>query len=304
MLTQTVFIGYFYLFLVVVIWVWSGFLIQWIFSESSNGYTNNPIAMTILSVGLCCLLLLLPRKQADDSRQRLIKKNRTRLLTSKSLLLGSVWLLAQLLYNLSLKNLSVSASSSISAFSSLFTYLFSLLLLTGYTIDINPLLGILFSITGIHLLVNAPDNQVSILGIFLAVTSCAFYGLFSVLLKKWSTDSVVFLFGQLGLVAIILGVPILVLAHVSGIETFKVPSISCFCAISVNALFGSVLSDILLANAILRLTPILVSVGLTFTIPVSAMIESPAHFPTVRSVLGYAFVVTSLVLVGRYNPSE
>lgn len=305
-MTQTAFIGYFYLFLVVSIWVWSGFLIQWIFSDSTNGYTNNPIAMTILSIGLCCLLLLLPRNPVPESQHKLITNKSPIFLDTKSFVLGTVWLLAQLTYNVSLKNLSVSTSSSISAFSTLFTYIFSLLFLRGYTIDTYPVFGILLSVLGIHLLVHTDETTVSIFGIFLAISSCAFYGLFSVLLKKWTrnSDSVVFLFGQLGTVAIILGIPLIIFAHLIGIESFHFPSLPCFSAICANGIIGSVLSDILLANAIIRLTPIIVSVGLTFTIPVSTIIESSSiHWPSRRSLSGYIFVVASLVLVGQYKPS-
>lgn len=309
-------LGYLSLSLVVLIWVGSGYLIQWIFSsaDATNGYKDNPIAMTVISMGLFSLLLLLPGEKSSKLSALLLKKGARKkfsfpLIDSHSLVLGSVWLFAQLTYNVSLKHIAVSTSSSISALSSFFTYAFSLALLKGYTIDKYVLCGIGFSITGIHLLVSdsGQNAPLSIIGLFLAIFSCSLYGLFSVLLKKWTkhTDSVTSLFGRLGTVAIIIGIPLVFVAHIFGIEIFRFPSIFCFLAICGNAIFGSVFSDVLLAKSIMLLTPIIVSVGLTFTIPVSMLIEGRADLlATPKKFSGYILVVLSLVLVGSYKPGN
>ena len=312
-------IGYCALTLVVLIWVASGYLIQWIFTPSSGSltasYSDNPMAMTVISVSLCSLLLFIPSNPTNRNPKHLIPKNRTEtrnFLNPKIFVLGFVWLIAQLTYNVSLKHIAVSTSSSISALSSFFSYLFSILLLRGYKLEIFPILGIVSSILGIHLLVKTDSDgsamtttPQSISGIILAIISCALYGLFGVLLKRFTkiSDSVIFVFGQLGLVAIILGIPLLVIANILEIEIFAFPSVPCFLAICINALFGSVLSDVLLAKAILCLSPIIVSVGLTFTIPVSLLIEKGvSNVSTIGNVLGYLFVLVSLVLVSTSDP--
>ena len=310
MVNQTV-LGYFCLSLVVFIWVGSGYLIQWIFSsrDSTNGYHNNPVAMTVISVGLCSLLLLLPTNQTSHKSTPLLSKKKLEenyfKLDLHSFVLGFVWLMAQLTYNVSLKHITVSTSSSISALSSFFTYMFSLYLLKGYKVDKLAVSGIVFSMIGIHMLVadSSTDNSLPVIGLVLAVSSCALYGLFSVLLKRLTreSDSVTSLFGRLGTVAILVGIPILCIADLVQFEIFHLPSFTCFLAICVNAIFGSVLSDVLLAKSIMLLTPIVVSVGLTFTIPVSMMIER-TQVLAARTAIGYILVVLALVLVGSYKP--
>ena len=315
-------IGYCALTLVVLIWVASGYLIQWIFTASSGSltasYPDNPMAMTVISVSLCSLLLFIPSNDTNRNSKHLIPKNRIettrKILNPQIFVLGLVWFIAQLTYNVSLQHIAVSTSSSISALSSFFSYLFSIFLLRGYKLEIFPILGIVASIVGIQLLVktdsdsppmNTTPPPPAISGIILAIISCALYGLFGVLLKRFTkiSDSVIFVFGQLGLVALILGIPLLVIANILEIEIFAFPSISCFLAISINALFGSVLSDVLLAKAIMCLSPMIVSVGLTFTIPVSLLIEKGvSKVSTIGNVVGYLFVLISLVLVSSSDP--
>ena len=269
---------------VIVIWVLSGFFIQNLFASSYN----HPVAMTVYSVALCSLLLLIP---ARFRRHHLAED--LRLLRSSSpsfdgmsqlqiFCLGIIWLTAQLSYNVSLKYMSVSSNTAVSSMSSVFTFVFSILLLKRYTITALSLLAIGLSAVGILIISSVqPTGQgvhESSTGIVIAMGSCCCYGLFTTLLKKFDADgvtSVVTLFGNFGLIACTVGSVLIVLADWTGIDPFALPTDwYSIVGMTVNALVGSVLSDILLAKSVLLLNPITVSIGLSLTMPLSLFLDS------------------------------
>lgn len=268
-----------------VIWVLSGFLIQRILQPSEF---NHPVTMTVLSVGLCSLLLLVPREfrepKYESNSKPLLKYEKSKKLT-EIVILGIIWLAAQLLYNMSLRHMSVSANTAVSSSSSLFTFIFSVLLLRGYSITIPAVCALACSSAGVLLIATIdPEgsdtgSHSSVIGVIMAVSACACYGLFTTLLKLYYPSehsmSVVSLFGYLGMVAWAIGIPLIALAHLTQIDSFSLPtSMRVVGGIVANSLVGSVLSDILLAQSVLLLNPVTVSIGLTLTMPLSSIIDS------------------------------
>jgi len=63
--------------------------------------------------------------------------------------------------------------------------------------------------------------------------------------------------------------PCLVLAHLSGFELFRWPTQTVGLMITLNALVGTVLSNMLLARAMLLASPLLATVGLSLAIPLA-----------------------------------
>jgi drug/metabolite transporter (DMT)-like permease len=178
-------LGFVLLGLVVVIWVLSGFLIQAILQPSEF---DHPVMMTVISVGMCAVLLVLRpsnRIKSSQSESLLHAKPMDR---SRILFLGCVWLAAQLLYNVSLKYMSVSSNTAISSSSSLFTFIFSLWFLDGYKLTISAMTALVCSTAGVWIIASLQDHttgqSMSALGAVLATTSCACYGLFTTMLKK------------------------------------------------------------------------------------------------------------------------
>lgn len=271
--------GLLMLILVVVVWVLSGFFTQALFSDS--GY-NHPVAMTVFGVAACALLLLIPERKQEKApllfaaRQNEIRTERT--------VLGVIWLAAQLLYNVSLQHMSVSANTLVSCASSLFTFGFSLWLLEGYSVTVPAMAALLCSTVGILLIQSLDDNGVtaSTTGVCMAVGACACYGLFTTLIKRSAqrkerrgeSESVVRLFGHLGLVSCFIGPFVVWFADISQIDPFALPgSMKPVVGMVINALLGSVLSDVLLAKAVLLLNPITVSLGLSLTMPFSLLLD-------------------------------
>lgn len=97
------------------------------------------------------------------------------------------------------------------------------------------------------------------------------------MLKNWVHDerNVAHVFGLFGVVALLTGVPLLIVSHIFSIERFEYPGLSAFAAMTCmsrvmcsmhhlnlgNALFGSVLSDFLLSVAVVLLSPLVASVS-------------------------------------------
>jgi solute carrier family 35 protein F5 len=307
--------GFVLLGMVVVIWVLSGFLIQRILQPSEF---NHPVTMTVLSVGLCGLLLLIPREFREPKHESAVKpllKYENRDKSTQIVILGIIWLAGQLLYNMSLRHMSVSANTAVSSSSSVFTFLFSVLLLRGYSITIPAVCALACSSAGVLVIANltteGPEtgSHSSVLGVVMALIACACYGLFTTLLKLYypsdKTMSVVSLFGYLGMVAWAIGIPLIAFAHLTDIDPFSLPtSTRVISGIIANSLVGSVLSDILLAQSVLLLNPITVSIGLTFTMPFSSIIDSAVfgyHPFQIASLAAMTLQLTAICLISYDN---
>ena len=282
--------GFLLLSSVVVIWVLSGFFIQNLFAS----HYNHPVAMTVFSVGLCALLLCVPRSWREGAEYE--KKNvlgrslisdvqndeiSLPISTRQVFTLGLVWIAGQLSYNVSLKFMSVSSSTAVSSMSSIFTFGFSWIFLEGYRATVYSVVAILLSTIGIFVIAYSQPAGAGVeespVGFFIAGLSCCCYGLFTTLLKKWNTNrpaSVTTLFGSFGVVALCVGIPLVGLAHQTRFDEFEFPSKSAVFGMSLNAVIGSVVSDILLAKSVLLLNPITVSLGLSLTMPVSMFVDS------------------------------
>ncbi|KAK2461828.1 hypothetical protein APHAL10511_006291 [Amanita phalloides] len=142
-----------------------------------------------------------------------------------------------------------------------------------------------------------------ILGDFLALVSAIFYAFYVVLLKvrigSESRIDMKLFFGFVGLYDILLLWPIGLLLHLIGVEVFEWPtSKNAIIAILVN-MGITLLSDYLYVVAMLKTTPLLVTVGLSLTIPFSVlgdvMLGHPIHG---QVILGAVLVMAGFVVVG------
>lgn len=81
------------------------------------------------------------------------------------------------------------------------------------------------------------------------------------------------LFGWVGCFTIFLGLPVLVVVHMLGIETFELPPTrTIFLMILINAVF-SVISDYVTVIAMLLTSPLLTSLALTSAIPITLFVD-------------------------------
>ncbi|KAL4866345.1 hypothetical protein BDV12DRAFT_173079 [Aspergillus spectabilis] len=111
------------------------------------------------------------------------------------------------------------------------------------------------------------------LGDAMAAFSAVMYGVYTVVLKRQvgneSRVNMQLFFGLVGVFNMFLLWPGFVILHLAGVETFALPDTSrVWTIILVNSL-SSLLSDICWAYAMLLTSPLVVTVGLSLTIPLS-----------------------------------
>ncbi|EER07493.1 conserved hypothetical protein [Perkinsus marinus ATCC 50983] len=322
--TKRTLLGLAVMALVVVLFVASGAIIQLIFT--SGGY-DKPVALTVYSLTLSVLLLAfrqyihIPGQGPTEEEEALLDESDHaggRSAWPKGTLvwaLGAMWFASQLTYNISLKYTSVATNSSLSSCSSVFTFIFSIVLL-GYPLcRAVPILAVLLCVFGVLITaLNQPSPKAdfavreSILGDSLALASACCYGLFSCFIKLWVPDErmVAYVFGMFGVVAFVMGIPLLALCQMTGLETLALPTWGQFGAMTANAVLGSVASDYLLTVAVILLSPLSAAVGLSLTIPLSLVVDSTIlALHSFKSVymLGSALVFAAVVLISwdTYN---
>ena len=103
--------------------------------------------------------------------------------------------------------------------------------------------------------------------------SALLYGTYAVQLKRDvpSEEAVPmpYLFGLLGLMTILIFTPCIAIFHMLKLESFSPPSQATLVALVLNGLLGSVLSNMLLARAMLLASPLVATVGLSLSIPLA-----------------------------------
>ncbi|RUS32420.1 hypothetical protein BC938DRAFT_475427 [Jimgerdemannia flammicorona] len=119
---------------------------------------------------------------------------------------------------------------------------------------------------------DAPTNK--LFGDFLALIGALFYGCYTVLLKLRIRNeervSMPLFFGFVGAFNVCLLWPAFFILHFTGIEPFDLPSTAMVWGmVVVNALVGTFLSDYLWLLSMLMTSPLVVTLGLSLTIPLA-----------------------------------
>ncbi|GEQ66550.1 hypothetical protein JCM33374_g213 [Metschnikowia sp. JCM 33374] len=146
----------------------------------------------------------------------------------------------------------------------------------------SSLMGVILINLGGKDLEGGSDNKFKpknpLYGNFLALIGAFFYAVYLLNMKikcgtgEKSTNERE-LFGWVGVFTLILGLPVLFIAHLFGIEKFELPSdVSIFVMISINALF-SVTSDYVTILAMLLTSPLVTSLALTSCIPITIFVD-------------------------------
>jgi len=147
------------------------------------------------------------------------------------------------------------------------------------------------------------------LGDFLALASALFYALYVILLKvrikSESRIDMQLFFGFVGLVNVVACWPIGLLLHVTGLEVFELPpSRKAWQAILINMTI-TFSSDYLYVLAMLKTTPLVVTIGLSLTIPMAVAGDFLLLRPVSAQVIaGAVLVFLSFVVIGVENSKE
>ena len=195
-----------------------------------------------------------------------------------------LWFCSNYFYNLGLSSTSVSSSTVLCSTSSIFVYIISLFLLKDVYFHPIKALMVLLSFSGI-LIVNLVDQNISeqqdtLKGNIFSLLSAIFYGIYAVILKKRVPDEketefkFSYFLGFVGLFNFICLIPLIFLLNFSRIEIFEWPNTSALKELILNAVLGTVIADYCWAKSVVLLGPLLTTLGIALTIPISMIIDS------------------------------
>jgi len=234
-----------------------------------------------------------------------------------------LWFLANYFVAACLSYTTVASSTILTSTSSVFTLLFGIIFRVE-TFSITKSLGVLASLAGIALISTVdlsgssdehrgsfPHKSVHeiAVGDAMALISAVLYGIYAVFMKARIGDesrvNMPLFFGLVGLFNVLLLWPGFIILHYTGVETFELPPTGKVMGIIVINSISSLVSDFAWAYAVLLTSPIVVTVGLSTTIPLSLIGQVLLNGQTASAVywLGALVVVGSFVVV-NYEPKK
>lgn len=237
-----------------------------------------------------------------------------------------LWFLANYFVASCLQYTTVASSTILTSTSSVFTLIFGAMFQVE-RFTIRKLLGVLASLAGIIVISSLdlsghssddehrgdfPEKSLReiAIGDCLAFLSAIMYGLYAVFMKKRISDETrvdmpVF-FGFVGIVNVLILWPGLFILHWTGVETFAMPPTWRVTFIILCNSAGSLISDMAWAYAVLLTSPIVVTVGLSITIPLSLIGQMIINNQTagIWYWLGACMVVLSFLFVNHEETKE
>ncbi|KAF8527983.1 hypothetical protein BU17DRAFT_38774 [Hysterangium stoloniferum] len=142
-----------------------------------------------------------------------------------------------------------------------------------------------------------------ILGDILAINGAIFYALYVILLKvrirSESRIDMQLFFGFVGAFNIVALIPVGLILHITGYETFALPSTGKEWGAVVLNMFITWSSDYIYVLAMLKTTPVVVTVGLSLTIPLAILGDGILQKPAQpQAIIGALLVLGSFGLIG------
>ncbi|KZL82954.1 vacuolar membrane protein [Colletotrichum incanum] len=202
-----------------------------------------------------------------------------------------LWFFANYFASACLEYTSVGSVTILNSTSSVWTLVFCALMgVEGFTL--RKFIGVLASLTGIVLIStvdlsgSSDENRGSFphkttaqiaIGDLMAFVSAIIYGLYVTVMKRrvGNEDRVnmPLFFGLVGLFNLVFLWPVFFILHFTGLEPFSFPPTAKIWAIVISNSLSSFISDMSWAYAMLLTTPLVVTVGLSLTIPLSLVGE-------------------------------
>lgn len=123
---------------------------------------------------------------------------------------------------------------------------------------------------------NSQNGGSELRGDLLAIFGAAFYGIYITLVRKRldqhsGNETVLLFFALVGILNCICLMPLFPLLHWLQLESFEWPSARVWMYLMVNAVAGTCISEYLWLWSMLLTTPLLATLGLSLTIPLSLL---------------------------------
>lgn len=232
-----------------------------------------------------------------------------------------LWFAANYFAAACLEYTTVASATILTSTSSVFTLMFGTLFgVERFTV--RKLLGILASLAGIIMVSSIdlsgssndeehrgdfPEKDVKeiAIGNAMAFASAVFYGVYAVFMKARLQDetrvNMPIFFGMVGVFNIVLMWPGFLLLHITGVEQFELPPSGFIWLIVICNSIASLVADLAWAFAVLLTSPIVVTVGLSMTIPLSLVGEMVLNNQTATVLywVGAGIVVLSFLFVNH-----
>lgn len=102
---------------------------------------------------------------------------------------------------------------------------------------------------------------------------------------------------MVGLFNSVLLLPLFFILNMTGVEVFEWPNHEALMALTLNAILGTVISDYCWAKSVVLLGPLLPTLGIALTIPVSMIVDSFYEHKqfTIEYFVGTALIVGSFI---------
>ena len=237
-----------------------------------------------------------------------------------------IWFVANYFVAACLEYTTVASSTILTSTSGVFTLIFG----TMFGVEkftVRKLLGVLASLAGIILIssVDLSGNNTDdehrgdfpeksardiAIGDALAFISAIMYGLYAVFMKKRIDDesrvNMPIFFGLVGLINVFLLWPGFFILHYTGVERFEMPPTAWVTTIVLSNSLASLVSDLAWAYAVLLTSPIVVTVGLSLTIPLSLVGQVVLNSQTASPIywVGALIVVLSFIFVNHEEKKD
>ncbi|OCK75322.1 hypothetical protein K432DRAFT_308805 [Lepidopterella palustris CBS 459.81] len=235
-----------------------------------------------------------------------------------------LWFLANYFAAACLEYTTVASSTILASTSSIWTLLSgSFMSVERFTL--RKLFGVLASLAGIALISSvdisgkSDENRGSFphktprelaIGDAMALFSAVLYGFYAVLMKKRIGDesnvNMPLFFGLVGLFNVVLLWPGLAILHFTGVEEFQLPPTSRIWTIVLVNSASSLVSDFCWAYAMLLTSPLLITVGLSLTIPLSIIgqIILDAQYSSVVYWIGAVIMFISFIFINHEETKD
>lgn len=236
-----------------------------------------------------------------------------------------LWFFANYFASACLQYTSVGSVTILTSTSSVWTLVFCAWMKVD-PFSVRKLIGVMASLAGIILIssvdLSGKDNddnrgnfphktqQQIAIGDSMALVSAIVYGLYVTVMKVRVGDedrvSMPLFFGLVGIINVLTLWPLFFILHFTGIETFEMPPTGKIWAIILLNSISSFISDMSWAYAMLLTTPLIVTVGLSLTIPLSLIGEMIQYqqFSSFLYWVGAGIVLLSFLFINHESHED